>query len=237
MTSQHPEDMHVTDLVFDLENPRLIEYDLPENPSDSEIVAVLWEEMDVRELVLSIAASGFFRHEPLLVAKEGGENIVIEGNRRLAAVKSLLDPSLVDVPGATIPRIDSDAKEALTSLPVVVQTREESWRYIGFKHVNGPAKWSSFAKAQYIAKVYRVYGVALQEIASQIGDTHSTVQRLFRGMMVIEQAESMGLFDRDDRWRGHFSFSHLYVGLQYTGISSFLGLRPHSDEEWGGPHS
>ena len=231
MIFQDPIEMNVSDLAFDLQNPRLAEYNLPEKPNDSQIMEVLWEAMDVRELVMSIAASGFFRHEPMIVAKEDEKNIVIEGNRRLAAVKSLLNPTLVAVPETNIPQIDKEAKDALKTLPIIVRTREEAWRYIGFKHVNGPAKWSSYAKAQYIAKVHSEYGIALQDIASQIGDTHSTVQRLFRGMMVIEQAESMGLFDRDDRWRQHFSFSHLYVGLQYTGISSFLGLRPQSDEE------
>ncbi len=104
------------------------------------------------------------------------------------------------------------------------------WRYLGFKHVNGPAKWSSYAKSKYIADVHMTYGIALDDIAKQIGDTHKTVQRLFRGFMVIEQAERLNVFDRDDRWRKHFAFSHLYTGIQYSGISDFIGLRPENDE-------
>ena len=49
--------------------------------------------------------------------------------------------------------------------------------------------------------------------------------------MVIEQAERMHLFDREDRYNRHFSFSHLYTGLGYDGIASFLGLRPETDED------
>ena len=96
--------------------------------------------------------------------------------------------------------------------------------------MNGPAKWSSYAKSQYVADVHRDYGVSLEDIARQIGDTHRTVQRLYRGLMVIEQAEKMSVFNRDDRWRRHFSFSHLYAGIDYEGISSFLGLRPEAEE-------
>ena len=84
---------------------------------------------------------------------------------------------------------------------------------------------------QYIAKVYRDFDVPLEDIAKQIGDTHKTVQRLFRGMMVIEQAERMNVFIRQDRWRRHFAFSHLYTGLDYPGINAFIGLRPEIDEE------
>ena len=110
-------------------------------------------------------------------------------------------------------------------------TRQEAWRYLGFKHVNGPAKWGSYAKSKYVAEVHRTYGVPLNEIANQIGDTHNTVRRLFRGLMVIEQAERLDAFDRCDRWRGHFAFSHLYTGLQSRGISEFIGLRPTADED------
>ena len=193
--------MRVFDLAFDLENPRLAEFDLKKDSTDSEVIQVLWEAMDVRELVLSIAASGFFRHEPLIVMQQGSKNIVIEGNRRLAAVRVLLDPTLVEAPKEHIPPIEKEAKEDLTWLPTISGTRRDTWRYIGFKHVNGPAKWSSYAKSQYIAKVHREFDVPLEDIAMQIGDTHKTVQRLFRGMMVIEQAERMNVFSRQDRWR------------------------------------
>ena len=222
--------MNVSEMVFDLRNPRLFEYALDDNSSDADVIKVLWEEMDVRELVLSIEASGFFYHEPIIVAKEKGLNIVIEGNRRLAAVKLLLESNLAENLGLSIPILLEESKESLKQLPIIVDTRENAWRYLGFKHVNGPAKWSSFAKSQYIADVHRKYGVPLGDIARQIGDTHRTVQRLFRGLMVIEQAERLQVFDREDRYNRHFSFSHLYTGIGYDGIASFVGLRPETEE-------
>ena len=221
--------MKVSDLAFDLENPRLPEFDLTDDATETEVIKVLWEAMDVREVVMSIAASGFFPHEPLIVAHEGEKNVVIEGNRRLAAVKVLLDPSLVETE-VDLPEITEDAKEALQELPTVSGTREDIWRYLGFKHVNGPAKWSSYAKSRYIAEIHRNFGIKLEDIAKQIGDTHRTVQRLFRGLMVIEQAEHMKVFRREDRWPNHFYFSHLYTGIGYDGISTFIGLRPETEE-------
>ena len=221
----------VSNLVFDFRNPRLVEYDLTNRSTELEIVQVLWEAMDVRELVLSIAASGFFRHEPLIVSQEDGTNVVIEGNRRLAAVKVLLDPMILDMQNADMPTIPEDDKSALRTLPCLLSTRKQAWQYLGFKHVNGPAKWSSYAKSQYIADVHRNFDVPLVVIAQQIGDTHRTVQRLFRGLMVIEQAERLEVFDREDRWRNHFSFSHLYTGIDYPGISAYIGLRPAADED------
>lgn len=225
------ERLPVSALRFDPKNPRLPEFELTEDSTESEIIQVLWDAMDVRELVLSIAASGFFSHEPLIVDRENGTNVVIEGNRRLAAVRILLTPEEFEFTTADIPEITAQEKQELSELPVVIGTRGDSWRYLGFKHVNGPAKWSSYAKAQYIADVHRRFGVRLEDIAKQIGDTHRTVQRLYRGLMVIEQAERMQVFSRDDRWRNHFSFSHLYTGLNYSGICDFIGLQSDSWDE------
>lgn len=217
--------MTVPDLEFDHKNPRLAEFDITDKSTESEVIQILCDAMDVEELVMSIAASGFFPHEPVIVSNEGKRNVVIEGNRRLAAVKLLLDPNLAKELEVDVPVINSGDKEALKAVPGIFGTRKDAWRYLGFKHVNGPAKWSSYAKSRYIAEVHREYDVSLDDIARQIGDTHKTVQRLFRGLMVIEQAERLGAFNRDDRWRKHFSFSHLYTGLDYPGISSFIGLR------------
>ncbi len=223
--------MKVSDLAFDLNNPRLPEFDLTESSTETEVIRLLWEAMDVKELVMSVAACGFFSHEPLVVAQEEGKNVVIEGNRRLAAVKVLLNPALAEDLKADLPAITEDAKKALQELPTMRGTRIDAWRFLGFKHVNGPAKWSSYAKSLYIAEVHRNFGIELENIAKQIGDTHRTVQRLFRGLMVIEQAKRMKVFRREDRWRNHFSFSHLYTGLDYDGISAFIGLRPETDED------
>lgn len=220
----------VDELHFDRHNPRLSEYGIDSSMPESEILKILWDAMDVRELVQSIAASGFFPHESLIVAIENQKKIVIEGNRRLAAVKVLLNNELAGKNGWDIPAISNEAKKNLEKLPAITSDRKDSWRFLGFKHVNGPAKWSSYAKAAYIAEVHRNYQIPLAEIANQIGDRHNTVQRLYRGLMVLEQAEQAKVYDRDDRFRQRLAFSHLYTGLDYEGIANFLNIAPKESE-------
>jgi hypothetical protein len=58
------------------------------------------------------------------------------------------------------------------------------------------------------------------------------VARLYDALMVLEQAEENDLFDRADRYKKHFSFSHLTTGLGYLGIQEFLGL-PKGDKTVG----
>lgn len=116
----------VSDLDFDLKNPRLSGYDIDASATDADIIGLLWDAMDVRELVLSIQASGFFPHEPIIVAREDGKNVVIEGNRRLAAVRLLLQPELSSELKINVPTIIEDAKDALRELPCVEDTRENA---------------------------------------------------------------------------------------------------------------
>ncbi len=176
------------------------------------------------EIAFSIHANGFFRHEPLLVEANGDRYVVIEGNRRLAACKLLTDPELRQAVGATrLPELSPPDVEALRSVPVIVSTKDQLWRFVGYKHVNGPQEWSSYAKARYILDVHQT-GVSLEEIANTIGDRHATVKRLYRAIAVLQQAEDAKVWTMEDRIAKRFAFSHLFTGLGRSGIQEFLGL-------------
>lgn len=218
-------------LLFDPENPRLVEQLEERAANQAELLRILWQHMAVDELAMSIAASGYFEYEPLFVIPHQSKFHVIEGNRRLAAVKLLLDESERKRLRATdLPKISAERAAELTRLPVIKTTRKNAWQYLGFKHVNGPAKWDSYAKAQYVASVHRDYKIPLADIARQIGDKHWTVQRFYRALMVLQQAEKAKVFSRENRSKGHFSFSHLYTGLDYEGISNFVSITDKASE-------
>lgn len=217
------DEIEVKKLELDPSNPRMVEAGGDRSPEA--ILRYLWREMAVREVALSIAENGYFAHEPLFAAEEHGKLVVIEGNRRLAAVKLLLDNDLRNAVGATdLPTISESRRKQISRLPVIKRTRSDIWRYLGFKHVNGPQQWNSLAKAEYIAWVHNTLHQPLDTIAKSIGDEHTTVKRLYRGLMTLRQSEEADVFNRKDRWSTHFSFSHLYTGLDYAGIQEFVGL-------------
>jgi hypothetical protein len=217
------------DLHFDAKNPRLAGT-IDAEVKEPDILRTLWTEFAVDEVAISIAHNGFWAHEPILATKEDNKLVVIEGNRRLAAVKILRDPKArASLKATDLPEISKADIERLNTLPVVTCSREEVWQYLGFRHLNGPQNWRSFAKAEYIAQVHNQFGVPLATIAKQIGDQHSTVQRLYHGLMVLRQAEEANLFDQADAYKEHFSFSHLYTGLEYPGIAGYIGLKEERD--------
>jgi len=226
--------INIDQLLLDPDNPRISA--IGETENQDELVQVLWDEMAVSEVALSIAANGYFQEEPLFVIpkhplerdKNKQKYIVVEGNRRLAAVKLLRDAELGRFIKATdLPKITKQQNKNLEQLPVSIYPNKKSlWEYFGFRHVNGPKEWDSFSKASYIARVRREYGIPLDEIARKIGDQHSTVRRIYRGYLLLEQAEKMTKFNRDDRIANRFFFSHLYTAADQKEFQSFLGIDP-----------
>ena len=227
-TPEHPpvEMIAVEKLQLDKENPRLAAIDAR---TETKILLAMWRQMDVKEVAISIAYNGFYQHEPLFAVKRGSKFVVIEGNRRLAAVMLLRSRELRQEVGANeLPPLPSAARRNLDRLPVIISTKKDLWQYVGFKHINGPQSWGSYEKAKYICEVHNEYGVSLDDLALRVGDTHSTVSRLYKGYMILEQARERGLFSIENRFKTHFSFSHLYTGLRYPGISAFIGISPNS---------
>jgi hypothetical protein len=219
------------DLFLDPKNPRLLDSNFGIG-DQNKILERLWTEFNVSEITDSIVASDcFWQHEPLITAREGGKLVVIEGNRRLAAVQLLLSTERTKAIGATgIPEISAKLKEKISHIPVIEKPRREVWDFIGFKHVNGPQEWDSIAKAQYIARIHEDYEIPLPDIAKAIGDRNDTVERLYHGLKVLLQAQKAGVFDPEDRFhqRKDFAYSHLWTGLGYDGIRKFLGITDRS---------
>jgi hypothetical protein len=211
-------------LFLDPENPRLAELKLTINEQDR-ILLWLWKNKAVSELIDSMLAGGYWPHEELFVSKERGKFVVIEGNRRLAAVKLLMEP---DTRARLNIKVDWNPSEtvveSLKSLPIIVRPREAIWDYIGFKHLNGPQPWDSIAKAQYIHRVHTNFNIPLDQIASTLGDRNDTVLRMYRGYQVLKQSMDDGLFDPENRMKPKFAFSHLWTALSYRSVQDFLGV-------------
>lgn len=138
----------VDSLRFDPENPRL----------GGESSGMSQEEIQTYiegaphyalDLVGSIVENGFLPYEPLVVREERNKYIVIEGNRRLAAVKSILNS-----PPEKYPR---EVLDRLREIPVLVFEEpagrldsEEVLRYLGVKHLFGFRDWPPVSKAMFL---------------------------------------------------------------------------------------
>lgn len=212
-------------LLFDLRNPRSPDETFADEPA---VLDYLVENADIDELVKSILSAGWMDYEPLIVQTPG--NIVLEGNRRLAALRLIADSALRTRMRYSLPDIPSPKPAPAFVRVKDVPDREEARAFIGFKHINGPFKWDALAKAKFTAEWLQDGKADLATVSRTLGDNHSTVRRLVNGWTVLQQALRDG-FNRDQMTRKAFPFSHLYTALPRPNVRAFLGLSPDSPTE------
>lgn len=218
-------------LLLDRQNPRLVGTD--QRLTDESIIEQLYRREELGELLQSIAANGYLDIEPLIVVLEGSSDklTVLEGNRRFAAIKLFLEPDLIERISRserlriTVPDLPASYRDTLNIVSVYrVPDRDAARSFIGFKHINGAAKWESYAKAKFAAQWYQKGNTTLEEIAQKVGDKHDTIKRMVNAIYVLDQAERANVFSLDNRAPGRFNFSHLYTALSRTPYMNFLGL-------------
>ncbi len=212
-----------SNLSLDLNNPRVGSVKFA---NEDKMLEYLVTNADIDELVQSIRASGWLDYEPLIVMKEQGKTVVLEGNRRLAALRILSSPEV-----RSRLKIKLSKESGNGALPQQVRVRRVASRkdardYIGFKHINGAFKWDPLAKAKYAAEWFED-GHDIKRISQRLGDSHNTVVRLVNGWRVLEQSEKNG-FDRKKTTRASFPLSHLYTALSRPSVRSYLGLSTYS---------
>ena len=79
-------------LRLDQKNPRLV--GSGELKNDAAIISELYRGEYLGELLQSFAANGYLDIKPLIVELSGEYLVVLEGNRRLAAIKLFCEQSL-----------------------------------------------------------------------------------------------------------------------------------------------
>ena len=216
-------------LALDRENPRLCM--IGGESDDTDIIAELYRSENLGGLLQSIAANGYLDIEPLIVMPSNGNLVVLEGNRRLAAVqlfrRSDLAGRIADRHNVRIevPGMSDRNRISLEHVSVYrIESRNEARSFMGFKHTNGAARWSSYVTAKFAAQWHREGGQSLSDIARRMGDRHDAVKRMVNAMYVLEQAEEAEIFDVSDRMTPRFNFSHLCAALSRAPYMKFLGL-------------
>ena len=228
-------------LEFDISNPRFTPDKMPTDNTDIAIVRQLSRTADLGELVQSIATSGFIKIEPLIVMAHGEKLMVLEGNRRLAAIRCLREQNFAKEAGVQVTYDVKLAVETTSTILVYrVLKKEDARDLIGFKHINGPQSWDAFAKAKFATDwldnereraVKGDYSLGLKDIAGRMGDKHATIFRMVTAFYVLRQAQENDIFNIENRTKRSFSFSHLYTGLSYPEFTDYLGMEKLHHEQ------
>jgi hypothetical protein len=235
MAIEIKKDVDIKHLLFDPHNPRLPEL-LGKN--QTEIFRFLVDEIGIQDVLQSIAASGMIEGDPI-IAREAESNkdaksseekryYVIEGNRRLAALKLLNGEKIGDGQDEPpVPKLDSSLAPTIKKLTIQVGWPERDIdAYLGYKHVTATREWPPEAKARFV--IDRVKGKfsaeTLADFARRLGTKTPTLRRWIVAYLALKQAQAAGLFEPQDA-PGKRYFGTFYTLLGSLEVQTFLGIR------------
>ncbi len=233
--SENKPDLYaVASLRLDNFNPRLPAE--AEEYSQTALLMYLEEHFDLLPIARSLSDNGYFDEEPLIVIpSDEGQNafIVIEGNRRLAALKFLTDPE-VRAKSSFKEQYDALAESAvenLLSIPAVkYEKRSQTIRMLGFRHIAGIRKWSSFSKARFLYNfVEDNTKIPLMEMGRMLGERTETIKKHYVAYCIFKQAKEND-FDTSKMIE---EFSIFYTALGRVAFQSFLGFEYNTLEVGG----
>ena len=237
-------EIDVRNLLFDEKNPRhpkrLFGID------ESEVINWMLEHASIIELMNSIGEQGYFEGEPLMVVPttptgDGEERLfVVEGNRRLTALKLLLDPSLAGTKKRAVSEAARIAKFKPEKISCqVYKQRDDLLHFLAFRHVTGIKPWDPLMKARYLYELAQTPSFAQlsriekhRRLAREIGSTSNYVARLFAGLAVYRVLEDNSFFGISSLEAEGDRYSVLTTAVtSYTNIAVFLGLTGPTDDD------
>lgn len=216
------------EINLDPYNPRLGRSIDGEHLSQDEIFDRM-QDWSLEELAISFLESGFWIHEAVLCIEEEPDNgknlIVVEGNRRIAALKRLKRAfsgeensrkwlQIID----GVPQPD----QLFNEVPIIkIGSRDEISSFLGFRHVTGIKQWAPPEKAQFIAKMINENRLSYRDVMHRIGSKTPTIERMYIAYCILRQMDSIEdiyVKEVEDR------FSVLFLSLRSRGVREFLGI-------------
>lgn len=230
MADREKKNINLENLKFDAMNPRL-PVRLHGITDESKVIDYMVKYGNIVELMLSIAETGYSDAEPLLVVADfDGKYMVVEGNRRLAALKLLCNPELTKVRIQSIKEVISNANYQPKEIPCILYSkREDVLDYLGYRHITGVKDWGALEKARYLDQLYRIHIVDTEpdkiytKLAKMIGSRADYVSKLHTALKLYEKANDNAYYGADIK-EEDISFSWLTTALGYNGIMNFIGL-------------
>lgn len=225
--SEEIERRTLEELSLDPTNPRLGRGNAQKDAPQSKVLELM-REWDLEELAASFLESGFWPQEALIVVEEPlyGKRrlVVVEGNRRLAALKYLKLAFHGDGTKKWQKIVEGQPRrpELFAKIPVIrAEAREDVDAFLGFRHVTGIKEWHPAEKAEYITKLIEQRRMGYEEVMRKIGSKTPAVRQhyiSFKLLLQMEDQESISVGNVEEK------FSVLYLSLRTEGVQKYLQI-------------
>lgn len=186
------------EILLDLQNPRI---EVAADASQDAVRLQLLDHESVLELARDIEKSGgLFHGERIITFVEDGQQIVLEGNRRVAACQMLVNSALVPIAyRMRFPKASSETIEKLRRIEAdVAPDRETAEPILTKRHTEQSVKpWSPVAKMRRAVRLLDQRSIP--EAAILLGTTPAQVKRLIRPYRLLKYAIDMKGWTVDER--------------------------------------
>jgi hypothetical protein len=186
----------IDDLMLDPENPRL---DLKKNASQKDIIYELYKNEEITDLAEDIILNGgLFPTENIIVMKQGNKFLTLEGNRRVCAIKSLLDSSIVpdeyknEVQNILENIEDNTLLDKLKKLNAIISPdRDQAEPLITAKHsVYAVKKWGYVSKWKRDYNAYKQNG-GIDKTAGILGENPKNIEESIRSYNLLKYLKNI----------------------------------------------
>ncbi|MBW1649677.1 MAG: AAA family ATPase [Deltaproteobacteria bacterium] len=185
------------DLYLDPNNYRLIhetayekvcEKNINNNLVQSRTFKLITKEknQNISDLIDSFKSNGYLPVDQIQVRLlDGGGYVVVEGNRRIAALKHLKnnhEENKID-----LNKLDSNI---FNNVPVVLYEDGDEMHYLtlmGLKHISGNKKWGEWNQAKLLEKLSVNHQLSEDDICKQVAISKTELRRSLRALSFIKQ--------------------------------------------------
>lgn len=219
----------IDDLFLDPLNPRLGLYRNSKDYTQTELLDKLLD-FALEEIALSYIENGFWPQEALIIIEEEymGKKckLVVEGNRRLAALKYLRDTKNGHPPRSKWRKLVEGkplSKQLFIKVPyLLASSRKEIAAFLGFRHVTGIKQWDAEEKAGFITQLRDKEKLSFEVITKKIGSKIHTVKRHYLAYKVLSKIrEEIEIIEEHDI-TGRFTV--LYMAIDLLSAKRFLNI-------------
>ena len=181
----------------------------------------------------SIISNGFVPFEQIVVEKYGGNDeaaqyLVVEGNRRTAAIRTILadhEGGALDLPQGILDTLSAFTVIELEGTDAERQTYQKT--LMAIRHVAGIREWGPYQQAKLVVEMYDKEEGAFGPVAQRIGINSREVARRYRASKALSQME-------EDEEFGDLAHPKLYVffheAISQPKVRDWLGFSDDSYE-------
>lgn len=153
------------------------------------------KNQNIQDLIDSFRSNGYLRVDQILVRDlPDGGFLVVEGNRRVAALKFLQQEH--DSKGIDLGQLDP---EVFSQVPVMLYADADEVHHLtlmALKHISGNKKWGEWNQARLLETLHQNHHLKEDEICRRIGISKVELRRSLRALSMVSEYQASDYGDQ-----------------------------------------